>query len=430
MNFKIIILYYYIKHKFIIKMSSKNKLDAYQNKKIKKHLDYIVKHSKFYSEYKGKKLNEFPIIDKNIMMTNFNEMNTVGLNKDKAIQIAINSEKSRDFKVKYGKITVGLSSGTSGSRGLFIASDFERAKWTGIILSKLLPSLIFKKQKIALFLRSDSELYNSVNSKILKFSFFDMINDYNNNIKKLNELKPDILIAPASMLKILAENTDKMDIKPKKIYSCAEVLTKSDRLYINRALNTKIGEIYQATEGFLGYSLNSEMGLCINEDLIYVEKEYIDIEKTRFIPIITDFERKSQPIIRYRLNDIWVENNEKNDVILMLSNIEGREDDIFVFLDDSGNKIKIFPDFIRRVFMLNFDEILEYNVIQKSLNEIIVSFVPMNSNQYKDISIKIREKLYDLFDKSSVDIKNIVINFSDYEVKDKLSKRRDIKSLL
>ena len=114
----------------------------------------------------------------------------------------------------------------------------------------------------------------------------------------------------------------------------------------------------------------------------------------------------------------------------MLSNIEGREDDIFVFLDDSGNKIKIFPDFIRRVFMLNFDEILEYNVIQKSLNEIIVSFVPMNSNQYNDISIKIREKLYDLFDKSSVDIKNIVINFSDYEVKDKLSKRRDIKSLL
>ena len=80
--------------------------------------------------------------------------------------------------------------------------------------------------------------------------------------------------------------------------------------------------------------------------------------------------------------------------------------------------------------MLNFDEILEYNVIQKSLNEIIVSFVPMNSNQYNDISIKIREKLYDLFDKSSVDIKNIVINFSDYEVKDKLSKRRDIKSLL
>ena len=80
-------------------------------------MDYIIKHSKFYSEYKGKKLNEFPIIDKNIMMTNFNEMNTVGLNKDKAIQIAINSEKSRDFKVKYGKITVGLSSGTSGAEG-------------------------------------------------------------------------------------------------------------------------------------------------------------------------------------------------------------------------------------------------------------------------------------------------------------------------
>ena len=117
------------------------------------------------------------------------------------------------------------------------------------------------------------------------------------------------------------------------------------------------------------------MGLCINEDLIYVEKEYIDIEKTRFIPIITDFERKSQPIIRYRLNDIWVENDEKNDVILMLSNIEGREDDIFVFLDDSGNKIKIFPDFIRRVFMLNFDEILEPNA-SEIISNIVVFPIP------------------------------------------------------
>ena len=47
------------------------------------------------------------------MMENFDELNTVGIKKDKAFEIAINGEKTRDFSGKYRDITVGLSSGTS-----------------------------------------------------------------------------------------------------------------------------------------------------------------------------------------------------------------------------------------------------------------------------------------------------------------------------
>lgn len=427
MSFKIILLYYYLKYKFFIKINSKKKLTLYQKKKIKKHLNYVTKKSEYYSKYKGKSLLDFPVIDKSIMMGNFDDMNTVGLNREQAAEIAINSEKTRNFKEKYNNITVGLSSGTSGNRGLFIISDFERAKWAGIILAKLLPHFILKKQKTALFLRADSELYNSVNSKILQFRFFDMILDYRENIRKLAEFNPDVLIAPASMLKILAENIDQLNIKPKRIFSCAEVLTGEDREYINKKFGIQTGEIYQATEGFIGYAVNSEKGIKINEDVLYIEKEYIDSEKKRFIPVITDFERKSQPIIRYRLNDIWIENHNFQNIFMTLDKIEGREDDIFIFQNDDMRDVKIFPDFIRRAFLFSSEEILEYNIIQKSRTEINISFIPKNGKNYNEIEKKIKENLFDLLDRYDLDIKNIKLNFSLYEKKDRLTKKRNIK---
>ncbi|MCP1223124.1 F390 synthetase-related protein [Sebaldella sp. S0638] len=427
MSFKFIIFYYYLKYKFFMKINSKEKLELFQKKKIEKHLNYITKKSKYYFGYKGKELKDFPVIDKKVMMENFDEMNTVGIHREQALEIAMNSEKTRNFKEKYKNITVGLSSGTSGNRGLFTVSDFERAKWTGIILAKLLPYFILKKQKIALFLRADSELYNSVNSMVLKFQFFDMIKDYIGNIKELNKFSPDVLIAPASMLKILAENINDVSIKPKRIFSCAEVLTKEDREYITGKFNMQIGEIYQATEGFLGYSFDSGQGLKINEDVLYIEKEYIDSGKTRFIPVITDFERKSQPVIRYRLNDIWVENKNFGGIFLKLEKIEGREDDIFILKGKDSTEIKVFPDFIRRAFMFSSEEILEYNVIQKTFGDIDVSFIPGDSGEYNKIKEKIKENLLDLFSGFNADTQNININFSVYEEKYRLTKKRDIK---
>ena len=427
MSFKLIIFYYYLKYKFFMKIGNKEKLLSFQKRKIKKHLDYITKKSGYYSEYGGKELKDFPVIDKKIMMENFDTVNTVGLSKDHALEIAMNSEKTRNFKEKYNNITVGLSSGTSGNRGLFIISDFERAKWTGIILAKLLPNFILKKQKIALFLRADSELYNSVNSRVLKFRFFDMINDYKNNLKELDRFKPDILIAPASMLKILADNIENIDIKPNRVFSCAEVLTEENREYINRKFNKKIGEIYQATEGFLGYSYDSGQGLKINEDVLYIEKEYINNEKTRFIPVITDFERKSQPVIRYRLNDIWIESRKSDGDFMILDKIEGREDDIFILKSKDGKDIKIFPDFLRRALMFSSGDIQEYNIIQKTFTDIEVSFIPRDYKDYDMIKEKIKENLYDLFSSFDTEIQRINLTFSAYEKKNRLAKKRDIK---
>ena len=58
-----------------MKIGNKEKLLPFQKRKIKKHLNYITKKSGYYSEYRGKELKDFPVIDKKILMENFDTVN-------------------------------------------------------------------------------------------------------------------------------------------------------------------------------------------------------------------------------------------------------------------------------------------------------------------------------------------------------------------
>ena len=112
---------------------------------------------------------------------------------------------------------------------------------------------------------------------------------------------------------------------------------------------------------------------------------------------------------------------------MILDKVEGREDDIFILKSTSGEEIKIFPDFLRRAFMFSSGEILEYNIIQKTFTEIDISFIPGDYGNYDVIKEKIKENLYELFSNYNIELENIKLAFSDYEKKNRLAKKRDIK---
>ncbi|MEQ8811505.1 MAG: hypothetical protein RIE59_20715 [Imperialibacter sp.] len=69
--------------------------------------------SPFYKAFSGQSLSQFPIMDKSSFMTHFDEINTVGITKEEAFAVGLESEKSRNFSPTVRGTTVGLSSGTS-----------------------------------------------------------------------------------------------------------------------------------------------------------------------------------------------------------------------------------------------------------------------------------------------------------------------------
>ena len=71
------------------KFRTREALEKFQQKRIKEKLDYVSSHSDFYKEFAHKDLKDYPIIDKKIMMDNFNIINTVGIDRDEALELVL-----------------------------------------------------------------------------------------------------------------------------------------------------------------------------------------------------------------------------------------------------------------------------------------------------------------------------------------------------
>ncbi|WP_036198928.1 F390 synthetase-related protein [Ureibacillus sinduriensis] len=429
------ILKNYLKVKRIQKYSPE-KFRRWQNKQLQKHLKWINTHSPYFEQLKkndllkAPDLAQYPFMNKQIMMENFDELNTKGVGKEEAFRVAIEAEENRNFSPTIGSITVGLSSGTSGNRGIFLVSKEEQSAWAGTILAKLLPNGFKSKEKIAFFLRANSNLYESVRNKKIEFAFYDLLDHFDTHIKRLEEYQPTILAAPPSMIRQIASavSENKLSISPIKIITMAEVLDPLDESFIESVFNQKIHQVYQCTEGFLGCSC-SHGTIHLNEDLVYIEKEFLDNDRTKFYPIVTDFKRRTQPIIRYRLNDILTLKSEPcpcGSPMLAIEQIEGRMDDLFILKNKhNGNLEHVFPDFVRRACISASENLKEYIVMQHNPHDIEVQCLVFDETKRQRTEENIRTNLNAFFQQYYESPK---ITFRAYQENDRTAKLKRIKN--
>ncbi|MCW5849442.1 MAG: adenylate cyclase, partial [Anaerolineae bacterium] len=117
-------------------------LARYQDRRARRMAAWAAAHSPFYrAHWAGHDLDDWqtlPTVDKALMMAHFDQFNTRDVRLDDALAVALAAERSRDFAPLLGDLTVGLSSGTSGHRGLFLVSAEERAGWAGAIMARAL----------------------------------------------------------------------------------------------------------------------------------------------------------------------------------------------------------------------------------------------------------------------------------------------------
>lgn len=342
-------------------------LEAYQARQLKRFARRVLAHSPYFRPYCLLPLSEWPEMDKAIMMTHFDRMNTAGLHLATLLACAARSETDRDFTPKVGKYSVGLSTGTSGRRGVFVVSPQEQQVWAGGMLAKMLPQGVFAGERVALFLRADNNLYHSVNNRWLSLTFYDLFAPFAEHLPQIEREQPTIVVAPAQVLCALANAVERgeLQLRVKKVISVAEVLEPQDRQLLKRVF-AEVGEVYQATEGFLAATC-SHGTLHLNEEFIHVEPQWID--EQRFTPLITDFTRRTQPIVRYRLDDILVRRTEPcpcGQASMALERIEGRCDDQLLLPGLQGTAQRVFADLCRRVIANALPAVADYRLTQLS----------------------------------------------------------------
>jgi phenylacetate-CoA ligase len=137
--------------------------------------------------------------------------------------------------------------------------------------------------------------------------------------------------------------------------------------------------------------------LHVLEDGVALQYEPVEErDPTRVSPIVTDLWRTTQPIIRYRLNDILVLNREPCACACRfrrIERIEGRKDDIFHFHQEDGAVRLIFPDVIRRAVLLASDDIVDYEVVQDRVGSVRIHFVHRQKASYDAVAESLRRSV-------------------------------------
>lgn len=402
---KINVLKQFLRLKLRPKFNNRKQLEEYQEAKWVKFVESTLCDSSFYQPYiKDNQIDRkaLPIVDKAVFMKEFNAINTIGIDRDTAMDLAIKAETSRQFDSTMGDITVGLSTGTSGKRGLFLISPTERELWVATVMDRILPPKWYRKQKVAFFLRANSNLYTSVQSAIYDFQYFDIFQPIEILVEQLLAYSPDVLAGQPSILMAIADiltqgNKVKSPWQPQQIISFAEVLHQSDAELLRQIFDAPIREIYQCTEGLLGVSCNQGI-MHLNEDNLIVEKEWID--DRHFRPIITDFTRKSQPVIRYRMSDVLKIKETPcacGSHFLAIEQILGRDDDVLWI---QGKRI--FPDLLSRKIALATDAFSRYEIIQTGESEIQIHIQSARFEETKSAIASILSEFLEDLDQSTI----------------------------
>ena len=372
MKFKLKIILYWLKIIFGPKFKNTESVAVFQSKQLEKFANKTLIrspfYSKFFTDYKFQ-WNNVPQISKKEFMESFDGINTQGIKLKEAMDVALNAERSRDFKSEINGITVGLSTGTSGKRGIFLVSLEERAQWVSLVMTRVIKPKLFKKQKVAFFLRANSNLYASISSGLFEFKYFDIFKPMDELMTELNAYQPHVLASQPSILIDIAkaQKMNQINIEPIQLISFAEVLHLNDKESIESIFKTQITEVYQCTEGFLGASCKFGT-MHLNEDFIQFEKEWID--ENKFYPIITDFTRQTQPVVKYKLNDVLQIKErecECGSKLLAIEKIIGRDDDVLII-----SNIKVYPDLLARKIALKTDSFQKYSITQVSTNKLSI----------------------------------------------------------
>ncbi|KRC60740.1 hypothetical protein ASE14_07110 [Agromyces sp. Root81] len=318
------------------------------------------------------RLEDAPVVDKATVLADFSGFNVFGIALETALAEARAAEESRDFRGELpGGVTVGLSSGTSGRPGVFLVDPAERIRWAGTVLGRLLDrrSVVQLVQpwrpplRIAFALRANSNLYESVASRRLSFAFIDLVAPFDRIRRAAAAARPDVLVAPSSVLVELAraQRRGELDVAPRLVVAVAEVLDELDAELVGTTWGVRPRRVYQATEGLL--ALDCEHGrLHLNEQSVVVEAEWIDAPDPdaagrRFVPIVTDFDRSTQLIVRYRLDDVlrMPAGDERcpcGNPARVIEAVEGRADEVIEAHGGDGRIVRVLPDIVRRTLTM------------------------------------------------------------------------------
>lgn len=373
---------------------SKEQIRAYQLSELQKLVAFSMKHARFYNDlYKGlpvESLEDFrqlPAINKQIMMDNFDDINTCGLKLEAVRDYAVQKELHREYLGYYqDQYVIGLSSGTSGNKGIYITPKAMTERLPFAFLARSgLPNK-YLPFRILFLLRVFSQGFEDINAPFIHLNYLTTMTPVHEIISRINHDCINILMAPPSLVRQLLPWASTIKRPLQMIVSYAEVLEKEERERFQISFGTQVIEIYQASEGQIGSPCRCG-NLHINEDLVFIElydKNGQPVDRPGPVGtkmLLTNLINTSQPLIRYEMNDLIQlgESCPCGSSFRVIEKVLGRNDDVLYLYNKNHILQPVYPDLMSRWIITTSDSIREFRVSQISHSKLEITIDLLDS---------------------------------------------------
>ncbi len=350
---------------------TRSQLEAHQSQDLRRLRDYAYAQSPFYQRFHrglfDRPLQELPVLTKATLMEHFDELVTDRSVRLEAVrEFAAARTEGRLFLDRYW---VTATSGSSGQPGFFlfdepewltIVASFARGQeWSGTTVSLLRRRKMATVASISPWHMSSQVAATAKTwwTPSIRLPASDLLETI---VQRLNDYQPDLVIAYASMARILADEqlAGRLHIRPSKSFTSSEVLTDETRRRVKLAWGDEPFNQYGATETA---DIAAEYTKCrhmhLFEDLVLVE--VVD-EHHRPVPpgtygaklLVTTLFSRTQPLIRYELNDsvrLTTDTCRSGLPFAMVESIQGRVEDALLLPAKSGGRMAIQPLVFNRV---------------------------------------------------------------------------------
>ncbi len=392
-----------------------------QEERFRKLLKYAFRKSRFYKNFYKKHgisegdldvigVEDLPIIDKNIMMENYDDLVTDPALKQAELEKFISESASPDSKYKK-KYSVVHTSGSSGTIGLFAYGerDWEVSKALGLRTTGVkLP--LFRKKRIVFIAATEghfasvSSFYNlpSLLFKRLPLSISSSIEKIR---EQINDFQPDVLTGYASGLNLLAEEqlAGHIDISPSEAFCTGDPLTPIFRHHVEEAFQLNPYDMYGSSETMsLAGECSAHHRLHLFNDWFSVQVVGDDLKPAKSgRVVVTNLYNYTQPLIRYQMNDEIVLSDEACPCgwpFPVIESMAGRHEEFLWFDRDQGEKEFIHPIVLVEFFVPGLEK---FQFTQTSSNGLTMKAVVRGDTA--SIVDAIREKMIGILSGKSLE---------------------------
>jgi phenylacetate-CoA ligase len=353
---------------------SQAQVQDYQQRELAKLRHHAASCSRFYQRFhhglQDRPLAELPVLTKAMLLEHFDELitdPTLRLDELEAYLAGLVGDER--FA---GRYWVASTSGSSGRKSIIpsdahewamILASYARAnQWAGINAGLLHRVRMAVVSSTAAWHQS-ARVAATLRGPLIDSHRLDAGAPLAQTVARLNQLQPQVLVAYASMLRMLAEEqlAGRLRLAPQAVNSSSEPLTAEGRVLTQRAWQISPFNVYAATEtGGIAAECERHTGMHLFEDLVLAE--VVDADGRPVPPgvsgdrlLVTVLFSRTLPLIRYELTDrvrLATEPCPCGRPFRLLAAVEGRTDQLLRLPGRDGARRPVHPVVFHRALEL------------------------------------------------------------------------------